>query len=187
MQTDPSSSVEKTDTSIVSEEKKVDENSSSTIPSRRSESQSQKLPNLSRVVPAQLPYVDFSPESRFQPVRPLIPSQKAYAKPNKSKGSSPAAAAILAQSSASLSSLTGGGIFVLRDSRPTEQADYLELEAVKAIEDGQPAPANPTSAQADNGLNADMLQPIAEMRKSPLVTNKADIDLDMSLSLSTKL
>lgn len=134
---------------------------------RKAEPKSENLPNLSRVVPAQLPYITFPSESRYQPVRPVVPERmtvNATKKATKSSAS-PAAAAIMAQSS-SVSSRAGGGIFVMRDTKPSESAEFIDLEAVQPIDNGPAAPAAATAnSQADSGLNVDMQAPIADARE----------------------
>ncbi len=75
-------------------------------------------PNFSRVTPAQLTYITFSSEGRYQPVRPVS------ANPQASKGtkrpSSPAT---------TVWSAGGGGIIILSDPRPSEEAEFIEIEA----------------------------------------------------------
>lgn len=166
MQTDETPAKDETST-----DKDGKDDLSETKKPRKAEPKSENLPNLSRVVPAQLPYITFSSESRFQPVRPVVPERVKInvAKKTKQSSASPAAAAIMAQSS-SISSRAGGGIFVMRDTKPSETAEFLELEAVKPIDNG---PANPSAAagssdQSDSGLNVDMAAPIADPRKLPI-------------------
>jgi len=55
----------------------------------------------------------------------------------------------------------------VRDTKPSEEAaEYLELEAVKPIDNGSAATDAQAAPQADSGLNVDMTSPIADMPPS---------------------
>lgn len=85
---------------------------------RTPEPNSQKLPNFSRVTPAQMAYVTFPPDSRYQPVRAVstLPPRKGHA---------------------TLSSITnmekfagGGGVLILTDLHPEQEPEYIEFTTV---------------------------------------------------------
>lgn len=80
----------------------------------------QKLPNFSRVTPAQMAYVAFPPESRYQPVRALSaqPPRKGHA---------------TASALANMEKFGGGGgVLILLDQRPEEEPEYIEFTTVNA-------------------------------------------------------
>ncbi|KAG9043742.1 proteasome regulatory particle base subunit [Tulasnella sp. UAMH 9824] len=108
-------------------------------PKKQREPSSEKLSNLSRVTPAQLSYIIFPPESRFQPVRPVVVSPPPTAKSQK-KGA--------VQRSAG-----GGGILMLLDKTPGEPIEWIEpasgvlrnipvvqADAGVAVEEADPPP-----------------------------------------------
>ncbi|GAA5876527.1 hypothetical protein JCM16303_003569 [Sporobolomyces ruberrimus] len=71
--------------------------------------------NLSRVTPSQLASIALLPDSRYIPVRPF-------------------------PSSSDRTSTSGGGIILVRDSKPDEPQELVELEVLKQLET-PPAPA----------------------------------------------
>ncbi|OCF35997.1 26S proteasome regulatory subunit N2 [Kwoniella heveanensis BCC8398] len=75
-----------------------------------SEPSSFKLPNMSRVTSSQLAYIAFPSESRYSPIRPIAE----HPTPIGGKGPGGASAS--------------GSIVVLRDSKPEEEGEYIELE-----------------------------------------------------------
>lgn len=85
---------------------------STSKPKKQREPSSEKLSNLSRVTPAQLSYIVFPPESRFQPIRPVVVSPPTPARSQK-KGA--------VQRSAG-----GGGILMLLDKTPGEPIEWIE-------------------------------------------------------------
>ena len=77
-------------------------------------------PNFSRVTPAQVAHVSFPVGSRYRPVRPVS------ANPNPVRI---ATETVLGPSNiASERYAGGGGILILVDSRPDDEAEYLEFE-----------------------------------------------------------
>lgn len=120
----------------------IDEPKPSTSSSNKKKAEpSQELrPNFSRVTPAQLAYISFSPSGRYQPVRPVssIPRGPAAGITGVKAGSKIGSAEKYAG---------GGGIILLADLRPDEEAEFIELEP-------PPAPAAPepiTGMAAPNG------------------------------------
>ncbi|KAG8987204.1 proteasome regulatory particle base subunit, partial [Tulasnella sp. 427] len=81
-------------------------------PKKQREPSSEKLSNLSRVTPAQLSYIAFPPEARFQPVRPVVVSSPSTGRAQK-KG-------------AIQRSVGGGGILMLLDKTPEEPIEWIE-------------------------------------------------------------
>ncbi|KAH6917463.1 26S proteasome subunit RPN2a [Coprinopsis sp. MPI-PUGE-AT-0042] len=97
---------------------------------KKKEALSEIKSNLTRVTPAQLPYVSFPPEGRYQPVRPV--SSKPPSSASKSKAAVGSAAA-------------GGGILLLVDKKPEEPGNFISLEPTPipeaAVQQGQATPA----------------------------------------------
>lgn len=80
----------------------------------------QKLPNFSRVTPAQMAYVTFPADSRYQPVRAVstLPPRKGHATPS---------------SIANMEKFAGGGgILILTDLHPEQEPEYIEFTTVNA-------------------------------------------------------
>jgi len=77
-------------------------------------------PNFSRVTPAQVAHVSFPVGSRYRPVRPVS------ANPNPVRITTET---VLGPSSIATERYAGGGgILILVDSRPDDEAEYLEFE-----------------------------------------------------------
>ena len=95
---------------------------------RKSEPTSEKLSNFSRVTPAQLAYISFSPENRFQPVRVVSTRPPPSSKAPKT----PASVALATERYAG-----GGGILIMSDTRADEECEYIEFETQPVA---QPAP-----------------------------------------------
>ena len=130
---------------------------------RKEEATSQKLPNLSRVVPAQLLHITFPSEGRFSPVRPLISSGTVSAAPVSNNAAPSTAASILAEH-ATTSRMIGGGILILRDGQPDADGEYLEFEANKSLAATEAAPATAQAAAPTSTDPAvDLSEPIAEV------------------------
>jgi 26S proteasome regulatory subunit N2 len=82
---------------------------------RRTEPLQETRPNFSRVTPAQLSHIVFPKENRYQPVRILTTNARS-GRHAVSRG--PIAMEKYAG---------GGGILILSDSRPGENAEFIEL------------------------------------------------------------
>ncbi|EFI28601.1 26S proteasome subunit RPN2a [Coprinopsis cinerea okayama7 len=107
---------------------KEGEEGKATPPKKKSEPSTETKPNLSRVTPAQLPFISFPADGRYQPVRSVStrPATKA-----------PSSAAAL-----SAEKRTGGaGILLLIDRRPEEEAEFISLEPTPIPEPEAPAAA----------------------------------------------
>ena len=89
---------------------------------KKLEPTSEIKPNFSRVTPAQLQYISFPSDGRYQPVRTVtsIPS----AKPGSRASANVAKTLGLGTDRFG----GGGGILILTDSRPEEEAEFIELE-----------------------------------------------------------
>lgn len=134
---------------------------------------SESLSNLSRVVPAQMPYISFPSSSRFVPVRPLVSSSHASTSILAQAAKAPALPSLILDSivDIGLGLGSGGGILVLKDTRPGETAEYVEPKAKQALA----AAAGPQEIPVpqDNGVGApapaqpapgiDLSAPIAPM------------------------
>ncbi|TFK30365.1 hypothetical protein FA15DRAFT_579686 [Coprinopsis marcescibilis] len=99
-------------------------------PKKQAEPSFEKKPNLSRVTPAQLPYISFPRDCRYQPVR--------------SVSTKPASKSIL-HSAGTDKFAGGGGILILTDQRPDEESEFISLEPPPIPE---PAHAAPATGQA---------------------------------------
>jgi 26S proteasome regulatory subunit N2 len=130
---------------------------------RRREPASEELPNFSRVTPAQLSYITFNPDARFQPVRPV--STKVIAG-GRAKASRAPDAALSMNSDKHVG---GGGILILEDTHPGEAVEYLVFEThspISAPPEAAPAAA-PTATELrrlaisldENAPEADPPQP----------------------------
>lgn len=110
---------------------------------KQPEPTSSRLENLSRVVPAQLQYISFPTESRYTPIRPV------------NSGSTTASSASVALSRLSSPVGTGGGILLMRDAKPEEEQDLLELEVLKAIDVSGVGTSGAAAAAAGTGTGPD--------------------------------
>ena len=121
----------------------ADESRASTSKPKKTEPTSELRPNFSRVTPAQLAYISFSADGRYQPVRavstktPLSKSGKAVA--------TAASASLMGLGSQKYAG--GGGILILTDLRPSEEAEYIEIETAIPM-------APPPAAQAAPAASA---------------------------------
>ena len=136
--------------------------SEETAPTKKKpEPTSESLPNLSRVVPAQMPYISFSSSSRYTPVRALVASSS---QPTKSSASP----ALILESIVDGASGAGGGILVLKDNKPEESVELVEEKAKRGLQlaatgGEEPVPAAaaaaPASAPVADGPIAPTPQP----------------------------
>ncbi|KAH9937189.1 26S proteasome regulatory complex non-ATPase subcomplex Rpn2/Psmd1 subunit [Fomitopsis serialis] len=95
----------------------------STSTPKRKEPSVEKLPNFSRVVPAQVSYISFPQDSRYQPVR-VVSTRSVPTKGG--KASAPKSSLVPGITSERYAG--GGGILILADQRPDEEPDYIEFE-----------------------------------------------------------
>ena len=112
---------------------------------RKSEPSFERLSNFSRVVPAQLAHITFPSGGRYQPVRAVstkAPSSIKNGKPAIAPAGSKSATAAIGLSSEKYAG--GGGILILVDGFPDQEAEIIEFEAPDV------APA-PTEVAAGNG------------------------------------
>ena len=101
---------------------------------RRAEPTFEKVANFSRVTPAQLSYISFPPDGRYQPVRPVSLHVQA------AKGGRAVSAGAGKKGNGSSGLLSeqyagGGGILILVDERPDDEAELIDLSppAVVAV------------------------------------------------------
>ncbi|PFH50780.1 hypothetical protein AMATHDRAFT_60431 [Amanita thiersii Skay4041] len=107
--------------------------STSTKYTRKSEPSYEIKPNFSRVTPTQLAHIAFPNDGRYRPVRP-VSTRMASARPGRGFSLD-----IVSERYAG-----GGGILILADSRPDDEAEYIELEPpvpVPAVVQSPAAPA----------------------------------------------
>ncbi|KIY63518.1 26S proteasome regulatory complex, non-ATPase subcomplex, Rpn2/Psmd1 subunit [Cylindrobasidium torrendii FP15055 ss-10] len=120
-------------------------------PKRKSEPSFEMLANFSRVTPAQFAYISFPSDSRYQPVRSV--SSKPAAKAGKSK--------ILAQSTGKATG--GGGILLLADLRPEDEAEFIDLSPPPAAPAAEaPAPSNANATPTGPHIALDDSAPEAD-------------------------
>lgn len=141
----------------------------------QAEASYEKLPNLSRVVPAQMPFISFPSESRYLPVRPLASSQPQH----HGIVRAPASPAAILESIVESGMGASGGILVLRDTRPEEDVELVEMKVFKALqlaatgfdedqaEQNAPAaaaaPGPALAATTASGTAIDLSAPIADV------------------------
>jgi len=109
----------------------------STLTKRKTEPNSEKVANFSRVTPVQLGYITFPLEGRYHPVRPVATRGAKGAPPPMGKKGLP-----------SERYAGGGGILVLVDEREGEDAELIDLELPP------PATAGDGSAMQNGFANA---------------------------------
>ena len=132
--------------------------SEETAPTKKKpEPTSESLPNLSRVVPAQMPYISFSSSSRYTPVRALVASSS---QPTKSSASP----ALILESIVESASGAGGGILVLKDNKPDEPVELVEEKAKRGLQLAATGGEEPVPAAAAAVAPA----PVAEGPIAPL-------------------
>ncbi|KAG5636896.1 hypothetical protein H0H81_006482 [Sphagnurus paluster] len=120
------------------------EASSSKSP-KRAEPTFELRPNFSRVTPAQVAHISFPSDSRYQPVRPV----SAFA----SIGEGKVGLQTAPTGTASEKYAGGGGIIILADLRPDEEAEFIEFEppAVATVSEPVPIASGPTVAATLSG------------------------------------
>ncbi|KAI0639693.1 26S proteasome regulatory complex non-ATPase subcomplex Rpn2/Psmd1 subunit [Trametes polyzona] len=125
---------------------------------RKSEPSFEKLSNFARVTPAQLAYITFPSESRYQPVRVVSTRPP----PSASKPArSPSAAALAAERYAG-----GGGILIMADTRPGEEVEYIEFETQAVPAAAPAAPAAQNQPQVGRHIALDENAPEADPPES---------------------
>jgi 26S proteasome regulatory subunit N2 len=95
---------------------------------RRKEPPSEELQNFARVTPAQLAYISFAPDARYQPVRPVSARAAAAGAGKRAPRTQPAERFA-----------GGGGILLLQDRAPGEPAEYLTFETQLPLPEAAPA------------------------------------------------
>ncbi|EPQ60600.1 26S proteasome regulatory complex, non-ATPase subcomplex, Rpn2/Psmd1 subunit [Gloeophyllum trabeum ATCC 11539] len=105
---------------------------------KKNEPTSEELSNFSRVTPAQLAYISFPPDGRYQPVRPVSTKSTTSLK---GKGAGSRAASSL-PALASERYAGGGGILILVDRHPDQPEEFIELET-QIPQQAAAAPAEP--------------------------------------------
>jgi len=119
-----------------------EEGKPSTKSTKKAEPSFEMLPNLSRVTPAQLAYITFPSDGRFQPVRAVSakPLPPRGVKAGTSGGNtSPAPVGLGSEKYAG-----GGCILILSDLRPEEEAEFIDFAPPA------PPPAPEPAAAAGN-------------------------------------
>ena len=107
----------------------------STSTPKRKEPSFEKLPNISRVVPVQVPYISFPADGRYQPVR-VVSTRSAPTKGGKASVTK----SFLVPGLTSERYAGGGGILILADQRPDEEPDYIEFETQTIVAANQAVP-----------------------------------------------
>ncbi|THV07679.1 26S proteasome regulatory complex, non-ATPase subcomplex, Rpn2/Psmd1 subunit [Dendrothele bispora CBS 962.96] len=114
----------------------------STPKSGRKEPSSETLQNFTRVTPAQLAYISFPSNGRYQPVRGVT-AKSTTARAGK---------APLSSKQHEEKYASGGGILILVDSRPEEESEFIEFET--AAEFTAPAPEATTATGNGDAIGA---------------------------------
>ena len=112
---------------------------------RKTEPSFEKLPNLSRVTPAQIAHVSFPSEGRYIPVRPAS-SYTAHDKGKASINTPPSETVNIIKPG----STSGGGILLLIDQQPDEPAEYFESE-LQSIDSPPAADVTPVEQLTTSG------------------------------------
>ena len=120
---------------------------------RKGEPSLEKVSNMSRVVPAQLAYITFSSESRYQPVRVVSTRPPPSSKTAKTASS----VALAAERYAG-----GGGILILADTRVDDEHDYVEFETSPVAPPAAPAAAQNPAPTAGRHIALDESAPEAD-------------------------
>jgi 26S proteasome regulatory subunit N2 len=115
-----------------------DGKASTTKAPRKVEPTSEILPNFSRVTPAQLAHITFPADGRYQPVR-AVTTKSVPAKNGKISAAAPPTAGL---GLASEKYAGGGGILILTDLRPDEEAEFIDLNPPPPAETAQVAVPN---------------------------------------------
>ena len=89
-------------------------------------------PNFSRVTPTQLAYISFPANDRYQPVR-AVSAKTSVTKAGKAAAASGrrTPSSTLAQGSEKYAG--GGGILIMTDLRPNEEAEFIEIETASTL------------------------------------------------------
>jgi 26S proteasome regulatory subunit N2 len=107
---------------------------------RRAEPSFEMLPNFSRVTPSQLACITFPSEGRYQPVRAVAPTtattvSNTSKSPNSTPGLAPGKYG------------GGGGILILADLLPDEEAEFIEFSTAVVVHPAE----EPAQTQIGNG------------------------------------
>ncbi|KAG9314283.1 26S proteasome regulatory complex non-ATPase subcomplex Rpn2 Psmd1 subunit [Chiua virens] len=114
------------DVEMKTEDVGSEESKAVSLTKRKAEPSFEKVANFSRVTPAQLSYISFPSDGRYQPVRPVslhTPTAKGGKTPSSGgskRGNGPSG--VLSERYA-----CGGGILILVDERPDQEADLIDL------------------------------------------------------------
>lgn len=129
-----------------------DESKASSRIGKKSEPTFEVRPNFSRVTPTQLAYISFPANDRYQPVRAV----SAKTSPTKAGKAAAASGRRTPPSTGSEKYAGGGGILIMTDLRPNEDAEFIEIETAStpAAPEVVVAPmANGDALQGRTGLN----------------------------------
>ncbi|KAF9015056.1 26S proteasome regulatory complex non-ATPase subcomplex Rpn2 Psmd1 subunit [Cyathus striatus] len=118
-------------------------------PARKAEPSFETRPNFSRVTPAQLAYISFPHNSRYQPVR-TVSSGRSF------KGTKSFSGVGLGAEKYSGGG-GGGGILILSDRQPNEEAEYLEFTEPTVESAAGPTP----TGMAPSNVDTTSTQPLA--------------------------
>lgn len=140
----------------------------------RKELSFEKLSNFTRVTPAQLAHITFSPDGRYQPVRPVATRSPQKVIKGKAAANSPPASTIAVLGTPAERYAGGGGIILLIDLAPDTPAEFIETELprpAQASEPAIPASIGATVASAPVSVSArhialDENEPEAELPES---------------------
>jgi 26S proteasome regulatory subunit N2 len=103
----------------------LEESKLSTSRPKKTEPAFEQRPNFSRVTPSQLSYISFPPDGRYQPVR-AVSTKTPLSKAGKAVATSGPSSAALGLGSEKYAG--GGGILLLTDLQPNEEAEFFEIE-----------------------------------------------------------
>ncbi|KAF8140347.1 26S proteasome regulatory complex non-ATPase subcomplex Rpn2 Psmd1 subunit [Boletus edulis] len=111
---------------------------------RKAEPSFEKVANFSRVTPAQLSYISFPSDGRYQPVRPVSLHAQA------AKGGRALSTGVGKKGSSGLLSeryAGGGGILILVDERPGDEVELIDLSPPEVTANGSAVPNGHASSE----------------------------------------
>jgi len=111
------------------------EDSKPSTSKKKSEPAFEMRTNFSRVTPAQLAYISFPGDGRYQPVRPVSTKSQISKSSKLIAGGSPSLLGLSSEKYAG-----GGGILILMDSRPNEPVEFIEAEPAPELAAAAPVP-----------------------------------------------
>ena len=109
-----------------------DESKTSSRIGKKSEPTFEVRPNFSRVTPTQLAYISFPANDRYRPVR-AVSAKTSPTKAGKAAAASGRRTPLSTLAHGSENYAGGGGILIMTDLRPNEEAEFIEMETTSTL------------------------------------------------------